>query len=101
MSDRHKPYETKEVHGGVQHRYGFENGHGASVIRHEFSYGWSSGLWELAVTHGGGVLCMKTPITDDVLGWLTWADVQQHLDNIKALPALDCVRSTSQNGNLT
>ena len=41
--------ETKEVMGGIQKIYSFPNGYGASVIKHEGSYGGSDGLWELAV----------------------------------------------------
>ena len=44
--------ETSPMNGGVQHTYKFPNGYGASVIRHEGSYGYSQGLWELAVLDG-------------------------------------------------
>jgi hypothetical protein len=64
--------------------YEFENGYGASVIAD--GYGASEGLYELAVLHNGRIV-YDTPITEDVLGWLTAADVQATLDKIAALPA--------------
>ena len=38
--------ETNYPHDGVQHVYEFPNGYGASVIKHDYSYGGKSGLWE-------------------------------------------------------
>lgn len=62
--------ETRSLHDGVQRRYVFPNGFGASVVRHSFSYGSEQGLWELAVTDENGKLTYDTPITDDVIGHL-------------------------------
>ena len=39
--------DTNYVNGGVQHVYSFSNGYGASVVKHDFSYGGKQGLWEL------------------------------------------------------
>ncbi len=64
-------------------RYSFENGYGASVITN--GYGSKEGLEELAVMHNGR-LCYKTPITDDVMGYLTQGEVNVLLEQIKALP---------------
>lgn len=78
--------------GGEQRLYRFDNGYGASVVRHRFSYGGSAGLWELAVLtfKGEGVedfdLTYDTPITDDVLGHLTESEVEEKLADIEALP---------------
>lgn len=67
----------------------FDNGYGASVVRFLGSYGNRQGKWELAVisgTKGSWGLCYSTPITDDVLGWLTEEDVTRLLGQIEALP---------------
>ena len=40
--------EKHEMHGGVQYKYLFPNGFGASLIKHEGSYGFDKGLWEIA-----------------------------------------------------
>ena len=78
--------EKEEIpfNGGVQKVYEFDNGYGASVIRHRGSYGFAQGKWELAVLQGGD-LCYSTPITEDVIGYLTWSEVQTYLKQIKEL----------------
>ena len=73
-------------HGGIQYKYEFENKFGASVIKHDFSYGHEEDLWELAVLHNGH-LCSDTPITDDVEGCLTDEAVAKLLQEIKDLEA--------------
>ncbi len=76
------------VNGGVQKLYKFPNGYGASVVRHSFSYGGDEGLWELAVIRYNGDhfdIDYSTPISDDVLGYLTEEDVDTILDEIAAL----------------
>lgn len=83
---KHKPYFVQPDHN-QRHRFGFENGYGASVIRGQYTYGGSSGLWELAVLHGEGDICYSSPITDDVVGWLSELEVESLLDQIQALPA--------------
>jgi hypothetical protein len=70
---------------GVQHVYKFENGYGASVVKHDFSYGGKDGLWELAVLDSDDELCYHTPITQDVIGYLGWQKVELYLEEIKAL----------------
>lgn len=80
---------------GVQKVYRFENGYGASVVRHNYSYGGDQGFWELAVltienkpsnprgwTHH---ITYDTPVTNDVIGWLTEEQVQDYLDQIAGL----------------
>jgi hypothetical protein len=68
----------------------FPNGYGASVIQSRFSYGGEAGKYELAVLSGNADhndLTYETPITDDVLGWLSEAAVTDALVQIAALPA--------------
>jgi len=71
---------------GVQHVWRFGNGRGASVVRHDGSYGHEDGLWELAVLDRAGSLDYSTPVTSDVEGWLTPAEVRRYLRQIEALP---------------
>ena len=65
-----------------QREYTFGNGYGASVISD--GYGGESGLYELAVLKDGR-LTYETPITDNVLGFLTEEEVQERLDEVAAL----------------
>lgn len=94
-----RPNLTRPSNGGIQHLYRFDNGRGASVIRHSFSYGRDLGLWELAVIRFVGPdiedfqLDYRTPITDDVMGVLSESDVEAVLDQIEALPAFEQVTS--------
>jgi len=87
-----RPYKTRLINNGVQHLYFFPNNYGASVVMHEFSYGSKQGLWELAVLQLNPdeeetfSICYDTPITEDVLGHLTQDDVEDVLQQIKALP---------------
>lgn len=82
-----KPFATRQAFGGTQKLYKFRNGYGASVVKHPFSYGGKNGKWELAVLAGKQqAICYSTPITSDVLGWLTPQAVQKTLQAIKALP---------------
>jgi len=86
-----EPYLERELNGGVQKLYRFDNGYGASVVRHEFSYGHERGLWELAVIDfsveddDNWVIDYTTPITNDVLGYLSDEDVNRNLKKISEL----------------
>ncbi|NBW77279.1 MAG: hypothetical protein EBR34_16025 [Sphingomonadaceae bacterium] len=62
----------------------FNNGYGASVIKTDRSYGGKDGLYELAVIYNNDI-CYDTPITDDVLGYLTEGEVTDLLQKIEAL----------------
>lgn len=106
MTDVIEPTITKDhpAGSGTQQIYRFDNGYGASAIRFTFnsasfggsgltvgSYGAEHGLWELAVIRFTGAddweITYDTPITDDVVGWLTDEQVQEHLRLIRDLPA--------------
>ena len=69
------------IHGVIT----FDNGYGASVIRHNYSYGGDAGLYELAVLDKDGELTYDTPITSDVMGYLTPEDVTEILIQIQDL----------------
>ena len=78
--------ETKNcILGGVQKVYQFPNGYGASVVKHDHSYGGSQGLWELAVLGKDGELNYETPVASNVLGWLTDEEVDGVLAQINEL----------------
>lgn len=78
----------KSMNNGVQKVYKFENGYGASVVRHDYSYGGRVGKWEIAVLEFEGDdwnLTYDTPITNDVLGHLSDEEVETTLEEIKNL----------------
>jgi len=81
-----EPYLTRLYNGGEQRRYRFPNGYEASVVQGPYTYGGPQGLLELPVMVDGHCY-YETPITDNVLGYLTEADVQRTLAEIAALPA--------------
>jgi hypothetical protein len=70
---------------GVVARITFDNGYGASVVKHEFSYGGKDGLYELAVLDADGELTYDTPITSDVIGYLREVDVTDVMEKIQQL----------------
>lgn len=79
--------------GGDHWHFKFANGYGASVVRFDVgmchSYGGDHGKWELAVLDDKGELTYDTPITNDVIGWLSEEDVAATLASIAALPIHD------------
>ena len=80
--------EAREINNGVQKLYKFENGFGASVVKHDYSYGGNKGLWELAVLEFDGEdwsLTYDTPITNDVIGHIEEEDLEGYLKHIKQL----------------
>jgi hypothetical protein len=85
-----KTLPSNPANGGIQYTFKADNGYGASIVRHDFSYGGKQGLWELAVTKYDGDsfnLCYHTEITDDVMGYLTEDQVNEILLEIQALTA--------------
>lgn len=78
-------YEGREGQAGYQWLFDFPNGYSASVVRGPYTYGGPEGLWELAVMVDGH-LTYDTPITSDVIGHLTEAEVSDLLGRIRDLP---------------
>lgn len=70
---------------GVGGKIMFDNGYGASVVSHNYSYGGNSGLYELAVLDKDGKLTYDTPITNDVVGYLSPEQVTEFLFQIQDL----------------
>lgn len=75
----------KMLDNGEQIIFEFENGYGASVLTGSIAYGGIAGLFEIAVTRNG-YLCYDTPITNDVIGYLTIDEALKVLDDIEQLP---------------
>lgn len=76
-----KEFITKEelMMGGFHIEFTFPNGYGASIVQHSFSYGL-----ELAVLKYGH-LYYESPITDDVIGYLTIKELKETLRKIQSL----------------
>ena len=74
-----------EFMSGKKSRIQFDNGYGASVVSHNFSYGGKQGLYEIAILDNEGDICYDTPITNDVIGHLTEEDVTEVLIKIQSL----------------
>ena len=80
---------NKPINNGIQYIFKAKNGYGASIVRHDYSYGGKDGLWELAViqfeANSDWDICYDTPITSDVLGHLTDDEVNETLEKIEKL----------------
>ena len=66
---------------GTQVKLMFNNGWGASIVKHRYSYGYEYGLWELAVIKNNE-LNYDNPLTNDVLGNLSDAELNDYLETI-------------------
>lgn len=78
---------NSDVLGGEQYLFKFDNGLGASVVRHRGSYGNELGLWELAAIAWNNDIewdFFHNDFYEDVKGWLNELDVEQHLRSIAA-----------------
>ena len=69
---------------GIVSRTQFDNGYEVSVVKSEYTYGGSTGLYELAVFKDGEIT-YATPITDDVIGYLRPEDVTDVMAKIQQL----------------
>ena len=82
-----KDLEFKELpdFSGIYCRIQFDNGFGVSIVKHQYSYGGKDGLYEIAVLDSEEQITYDTPITNDVLGYLSEEDVERHVNDIKDL----------------
>ena len=87
-------YEREDVNG-VGYIFKFDNGHGASVIKNDYSYGGTMDKWELAVllffdeeAPDKYWVEFNTPITDDGIGHLDDARIRDILGEIQKLPTI-------------
>jgi hypothetical protein len=78
-------FERNKDLDGVVGRIMFDNGFGASIVRHIMSYGGKLGLYELAILDKEGDLTYDTPVTNDVIGYLTPEEVTNYLIKIQEL----------------
>ena len=69
---------------GYGYTCNFDNGYGISIIKHSGSYGGTDDQFEVAVLKGDRI-CYTTPITNDVLGWLTEDEVVFAAKKVAAL----------------
>lgn len=88
----HKPVKEIQLssEGSSQKVYRFKNNYGASVVRSPTSYGGREGLLELAVIKFKGKsddfkINYRTPITSDVIGYLTTGEVEDILTRIEGI----------------
>jgi hypothetical protein len=77
-------FQPMQFEVGIQARIFFDNGYGASVVQSPYSYGGNQDLYELAVIKDNDI-CYNTPITDDVIGYLTEDEVTKYLSQIQNL----------------
>jgi hypothetical protein len=70
---------------GVKCKMVFENGYGVSVVCHTHSYGSKNGLFEIAVLGKDGDLTYVTPVTNDVIGYLSREEVTKIMEQVQEL----------------
>lgn len=70
---------------GKKSRMHFDNGFGVSVVSHTHSYGGRDGLYEVAVLDKDGLLTYETPVTSDVIGYLSEEDVTDVMKQVQEL----------------
>lgn len=73
---------------GVKYEFHFENGYGASIIKHELVRGYEDDLWEiwmLKKSNDKWKIDLKTPLIEPIVYYLTEEDVRNYLQQIKEL----------------
>jgi hypothetical protein len=68
-------FKPHPINDGVVSRMYFENGWGVSVVKHEYSYGGTKGLYELAVLKDNELHYDNEIAKGDVVGYLRPEDV--------------------------
>ena len=76
---------------GISAHHIFDNHYGVSVIKGPYSYGGKQGKYELAIlvmkpSDKYSELCYDTPITNDVIGYLTETEVTELMKQVSELP---------------
>ena len=80
-------WKTKDCFDGIQYIFRFPSNYGASVIKHDGSYGYKDDLWEMALIwfdeNDEWDLIYEGEFVDDVKGHLTDVRVNELLEWIK------------------
>lgn len=68
----------------------YDNNYGVSVVRGPYTFGGNIGLYELAIIYMApedkeSRICYDTPITNDVMGYLTPEDVTKIMKQVSEL----------------
>lgn len=82
-------FETDEL--GEQAFHIFDNHYGVSVVRGPYTHGGRKGLYELAVIYMApgdreSKIVYDTPVTNDIMGYLTPDNVTDVMAQVEALP---------------
>ena len=80
-----KEHPKGAVYGGIISRIIFDNGYGATIVQGPHTYGGADGLYELAVLGKNDEISYDTPVTGDVEGYLSEAQVTDLLIKIQQL----------------
>lgn len=78
-------FNTHPMGVGVRATIQFDNGYGASIVKTPYTYGGNDGLYELAVLDNDGDLTYDTPITEDVMGYLSPTEISDIMKQIQKL----------------
>ena len=78
-------FQSHPIGMGKQFIVQYPNGYGASIVQGPHTYGGPNGLYELAVFGKNGEITYDTPITNDVLGYLSEQELEKILLDIKNL----------------
>jgi hypothetical protein len=76
-------------------RITFANGYTASIVCGPGTYGGCDGLLEIAVINEDGEIDYSTPVTNDVVGYLTVEEATKILDQIAVLKVRDSQTSAA------
>ena len=82
---------TNDGYNEIYAHHIFDNHYGVSIIKTPYSYGGKEGLYELAILvmkpgDKYSELCYDTPITNDVMGYLTPEDITDIMKQVSELP---------------
>ena len=80
----HKPHS---MWCWTQARMYFDNWYWVSVVKTPYTYGWNKWLYELAIITKDWI-CYDTPITDDVIWYLSKDEVSDYMKQVQELPDL-------------
>lgn len=87
--------EDYHFHDGIHYVANFATGFGISIIKHSSSYGHEDDLWEIAVLKDGK-LFYRTPVADDVVGWLNDEQVLSYFIRIAKLTENDIIEEDKE-----